>query len=157
MPKQTRKATPPSNRQMRAMRITYDYLAAELKKAKRGEDATLTLRRARSAMNAISDVLHSSGASPSRRQRKPLGISRGELARSVLRDLREWGAWSTAAELAQSVAVMHGLDLDQDLYQRLEGRVSNACRSLERDGCLLRDSPIVPEYVPMQPRWRLPD
>jgi hypothetical protein len=137
------------------MRITYDYLAAEVKKAKRGEEATLTLRRARSAMNAIAGVLRGMGASPSRGNRKPLRISRGELARSVLRELRESGAWSTAAQLGQSVAVMHGIDLDQDLYQRLEGRVSKACRSLERDGCLVQDTPIVPGYAPTQPRWQL--
>jgi hypothetical protein len=91
MTKATQKATP-SDRQARALRIAYDYLAAELKKAKRGEAATVTLRRGRSAMNAITDVLHGAGSSPSRRKRKPLVISRGELARSVLRELRVPGA-----------------------------------------------------------------
>jgi hypothetical protein len=61
MPKATENATP-SDSQVRALRIAYDCLAAEVKKAKRGEAATVTLRRARSAMNAIADVLHSTGA-----------------------------------------------------------------------------------------------
>jgi hypothetical protein len=91
-PKATQNATL-SDRQARALRIAYDCLAAELKKAKRGEAATVTLRRARSAMNAIPDVLHGMRTSPSRKKRTPPGISRGELARSVLRDLRESGAW----------------------------------------------------------------
>lgn len=154
MPKATQNATP-FDRQVRALWIAYDCLAVELKKAQRDEPATVTLRRARSAMNAIADVLRGMGMSPSRKKRTPPGISRGELARSVLRELRESGAWSTAADLAQSVAVMHGLDLAQDLHQRLEDRVSRACRNLERDGCLLRDTPIVPGCVPTQPRWRL--
>ena len=154
MPKTTQIATP-SNREVRALRIAYDGLAAELKKAKQSEAATVTLRRARSAMNAIADVLNGRGTSPSRKKRTPLEISRGELARSVLRDLRESRAWSTAADLAQSVAVMHGLNLDQDLHQRLEYRIARACKNLEHDGCLLRDTPIVPGYAPTQPRWQL--
>ncbi len=156
MPKATQNATQ-SDRQARALRMAHDYLAGELKKAKRGEAATVTPRRARTAMNAIEDALEGMGAPSARRRRKPPGISRGELVRSVLRDLRESGAWSTAADLAQSVAVMHRLRDEQSLCQRLEERISKACGSLERDGCLVRDTPLTPGYVPTRPRWQLAD
>lgn len=74
MPKATQNATH-SDRQARALQIAYEYLVGELRKANRGEVATVTLRRARSAMNAIADALLGMGVPPPRQHL--LFLSRG--------------------------------------------------------------------------------
>lgn len=71
-----------------------------------------------------------------RAERRARLLPYGAIPRGVLQDLRESGTWATAESLVQTLRLLHGLPFDEKDDRRLLTQVLNACRRLERDGCI---------------------